>query len=326
MTIGHTITLSTNGSRRGIAVNLLNRGATIAGITLRGIGNRPTIDVVLGYPAPNDYDSDRFYMGSTVGPVANRLDGGKFQLPLSAFDVGVNEQDRQNALHGGEYGLHQQVFQASPTRDACHRVFSRALPHLCDGFPGDRLITVRYELIDATSLQCDFVATTDRTTVINLANHAYFNLGGALFDHELRLQANAYTPLNERLIPTGTVTDLREEKTENKALNFGQWREINGQSLDHNFILSDGSKLREAASLRLKETNLQLDVLTTQRAMQVYTGDGLAAPFSPRAGICLEAQAYPDAPNQRGFPSIVLEPAQIYRQRTVFRFGAIRGV
>lgn len=325
MTIAHTITLPTTDSRRGMTVNLLNRGAAIAGITLHGMGNRPTTDVVLGYPSPSKYETDPFYMGSTVGPVANRLDAGKVQLPLGAFDIEVNEQDRQNALHGGERGLHQQVFQASPTRETCQRVFSLALPHLCDGFPGDRLITVRYELIDTSSLQCDFVATTDRTTVINLANHAYFNLGGALFDHELRLYATAHTPVDERLIPTGAIIDIREQGVRSKTVDFSQWRKIENHPLDHNFVFSDGSKLRQAASLRLRETDLQLDVLTTQRALQVYTGDGLTAPFSPRAGICLEAQAYPDAPNQRGFPSIVLEPGQIYRQRTVYRFGEIEG-
>ena len=236
----------------------------------------------------------------------------------------LNEPDRQNLLHGGDLGLHQQIFQPSPTRDSHRLVFSLALPHLSDGFPGDRLVTIRYELIDPTSLQCDFMASTDRPTVMNLANHAYFNLGGPLEAHELRIFATSYTPANDRQIPTGTISELSETTDEGDDLDFRDWRALRDQALDHNFVLLEGAKLREAASLRLVESNLQLDVLSTQPAIQVYTGDGLAPPFAPRDGICLEAQGFPDAPNQPAFPSILLEPGQTYRQRTVYRFREIK--
>lgn len=322
MTQDHRISLLAPDQQRGITVDLLNRGAAIAGIRLHGVGNRPEVDTVLRYSSDSDYDEDRFYLGSTVGPVANRLNGGRFSLHGSALSVEVNEKDRGNLLHGGNQGIHQQVFQASPTRDAHRLVFSRALPHLSDGFPGERLITVCYELTDVSSLQCDFMASTDRPTVMNLANHAYFNLGGPLAEHELRIFASGYTPFNDRQIPIGTIESLSERDT-GSDLDFSDWRELQDRAIDHNFVLFGGSKMRGAASLRLAESNLQLDVLTTQVALQVYTGDGLSTPFASRAGICLEAQGFPDAPNQPTFPSILIEPGHTYRQRTIYRFGEV---
>ena len=324
MTQSHKISLATSDRQRGITVDLLNRGAAIAGIRVHGMGNLPEVDTVLRYASESDYDADPFYLGSTVGPVANRLDGGRFDLPSGSFQLAINEPDRKNLLHGGDLGLHQQIFQPSPTRDSHRLVFSLALPHLSDEFPGDRLVTIRYELIDPTSLQCDFMASTDRPTVMNLANHAYFNLGGPLEAHELRIFATGYTPTNDRQIPTGAIASLSETADEGDDLDFRDWRALRDQALDHNFVLFEGSKLRKAASLRLIKSNLQLDVLSTQPAIQVYTGDGLATPFAARDGICLEAQGFPDAPNQPAFPSILLEPGQTYRQRTVYRFREIK--
>jgi aldose 1-epimerase len=282
------------------------------------MGRQRDIDVVLGYVSAEDYDLDPFYLGSTVGPVANRIADGKVTLVSGTFSISINEPSRSNALHGGELGLHQQIFQPSPTSVSDGLTLSRQLPHLSDGFPGNRLVTVHYELVDATSLQCDFAATTDRETVINVANHAYFNLGGPLADHEFRAHCEHFTPFDEQLIPIGTITSLSGSE-----LDFRQWHRLGDSVLDHNFVLRANNKLQKAASLRLRDTQLQLDVLTTQPALQVYTGDGLTAPFSARAGICLEAQAFPDAPNQSNFPSIVLTPGRTYRQRTIYRFGEL---
>jgi aldose 1-epimerase len=282
------------------------------------MGRQRDIDVVLGYVSAEDYDLDPFYLGSTVGPVANRIADGKVTLVSGTFSISINEPSRSNALHGGERGLHQQIFQPSPTSVSDSLTLSRQLPHLSDGSPGNRLVTVHYELVDATSLQCDFAATTDRETVINVANHAYFNLGGPLADHEFRAHCEHFTPFDEQLIPIGTITSLSGSE-----LDFRQWHRLGDSVLDHNFVLRANNKLQKAASLRLRDTQLQLDVLTTQPALQVYTGDGLTAPFSARGGICLEAQAFPDAPNQSNFPSIVLTPGRTYRQRTIYRFGEL---
>jgi aldose 1-epimerase len=314
----HTIFRKTADDKRQITVHLLNKGATITGISLSGIGVYSQSDVVLSYPSADEFDSDPYYLGATLGPVANRLKDGCFDLLNDNHAVDINEPDRSNVLHGGTHGLHQQTFQASPTRADNAVVFSLALPHLADGFPGDRLITVRYELLEDLSLQFDFAASTDRTTVMNLANHAYFNLGGPLSEHELTLNAEHYTPVDDRLIPTGEIAPLK-----GSALDYSDWKALGDTAIDHNFVLPEDGKLRRAASLRLRATQLQLDVVTTQPALQVYTGDGLTTPFTPRSGICLEAQGFPDAPNQPIFPNIVLEPGATYRQRTIYRFKEI---
>jgi len=314
----HTIFRKTAGDKRQITVHLLNKGATIAGISLSGFGVHSQSDVVLSYPSADEFDSDQYYLGATVGPVANRLKDGCFDLPNGKHVLEINESDRSNVLHGGINGLHQQTFQASPTRADNAVVFSLALTHLADGFPGDRLITVRYELLDDLGLQFDFAASTDRTTVMNLANHAYCNLGGPLSEHELSLNTEHYTPVNDRLIPTGEIASL-----EGSALDYSDWKALGDAAIDHNFVLPEEGKLRRAASLRLRAAQLQLDVFTTQPALQVYTGDGLNSPFAPRSGICLEAQGFPDAPNQPNFPNIVLEPGATYRQRTIYQFKKI---
>ena len=314
----HTIFRKTADDKRQITVHLLNKGATIAGMSLNGFGANPRSDVILSYSSPTEFDADPYYLGATVGPVANRLKDGCFDLFNRNHAVEINEPDRSNTLHGGILGLHQQTFQASPTRADNAVVFSLALPHLADGFPGDRLITVRYELLEDLSLQFDFAASTDRTTVMNLANHAYFNLGGNLSEHELTVNAGHYTPVDDRLIPTGEIAPLK-----GSALDYSDWKALGDTALDHNFVLPEDGKLRRAASLRLRATQLQLDVLTTQPALQVYTGDGLNTPFAPRSGICLEAQGFPNAPNQPNFPNIALEPGATYRQRTIYHFSEI---
>ena len=314
----HTIFRKTADEKRQITVDLLNKGATIAGISLNGFGVYSQSDVVLSYSSHTEFDSDPYYLGATVGPVANRLKDGCFDLPNGKYSLEMNEPVRSNVLHGGINGLHQQTFQASPTRADSAVVFSIALAHLADGFPGDRLITVRYELLEDLSLQVDFAASTDRTTVMNLANHAYFNLGGPLSEHELILNAGEYAPVNDRLIPTGEIAPIK-----GSAIDYCDWKALGDAVLDHNFVIPEDGKLRHAASLKLRATKLQLDVLTTQPALQVYTGDSLHTPFAPRSGICLEAQGFPDAPNQPTFPSIMLEPGATYRQRTIYQFKKI---
>jgi aldose 1-epimerase len=316
MTEHYQITAKSNPDSAGLTVNVLPQGASISGITVH-LADRST-DVVLGYSSTKDYSSDLFYMGSTVGPVANRLRDGKFSIASESFAIDVNELERANLLHGGAKGLHQQTFEPAPSHDGHALAFSLELAHLEDGFPGDRTITVRYVLVDPLSLQIDFFATTSQPTIMNLASHPYFNLGGPLSDHELKVNARAFNEVDDRLLPTGVLHSVV-----GTALNFRDWRTLKSTPIDNSFVLSKRSSLRHAASLRLASSNLQLDCLTTQAALQIYTGDDLSAPFTTRAGICLEAQGFPDAPNHASAPSIDLMPGQIYRHRTLYRFSHI---
>lgn len=189
------------------------------------------------------------------------------------------------------------------------------------GFPGNRSFEVDYKLLDEWSLAIDFKATTDRDTVVNLANHAYFNLGGQLDDHRLSVFAETYTPVDKVLIPTGEKRDVSDS-----VFDLRELQPLGARKFDHNFVLAEaGDEPRPAAVLESPETGLQLTVLTTQPAMQVYTGDYLSDPFHPRQGMCFEAQGFPDAPNQPKFPSIRLEAGKTYRHRTVYQFAFVDG-
>ena len=298
----------------GISVSIVAAGATIQSINLPTPRGR--INAVLSYAQPGDYLDDPYCLGSTVGPVANRIRDAQFKLNDTLYRLDANDADRGNCLHGGKEGLHRQRFSLERDDSKPTVRCSADLLHGHGGFPGNRSFEVVYELLDEWSLAIDFKVTTDRDTVVNLANHAYFNLGGPIDDHRLRVFADRYTPVNELMIPTGELRDVRESEFDLRKLP-----RLGDRVIDHNFVLGDpGVEPRPAAQLQSPISALQLNVLTTQPGIQVYTGDNLSKPFHPRQGICFEAQGFPDAPNQPNFPSVRLDAGTTYRQRTIYQF------
>lgn len=305
-------TLETGG---GVSVTIIDIGATI-GSLLVPAANEP-INAVLSYSDPRKYLTDSFYLGSTVGPVANRIRNAQFKLDGTLYRLDANDADRGNCLHGGSDGLHRQHFSMERD-DNKPLVRCRAdLSHGLGGFPGDRSFEITYELTDDWSLAIDFKVTTDQDTVVNLANHAYFNLGGSINDHRLRVYSDRFTPVDDSMIPTGELRSVDET-----SFDLRKFQSLGHRKFDHNFILEDsGGEPRMAAQLESPVTGIRLTVLTTQPAIQVYTGDYLSKPFHPRQGICFEAQGFPDAPNQSYFPSIRLDAGATYRQRTIYRYA-----
>ena len=306
--------VETMGTESGLSVSIVDVGATIQSIGLPTPRGR--IDAVLSYAKPSRYWKDPYYLGSTVGPIANRIRNAQFRLDGNLYELDANDADRGNCLHGGTRGLHRQKFllergTSKPT------IRCRAdLSHGIGGFPGNRRFEVIYELIDDWSLAIDFKATTDKDTVVNLANHAYFNLGGSIDDHRLRVYADRFTPVDDSLIPTGELRSVDES-----IFDLRELQSLGDRKFDHNFILTNsGGEPRPAAQLESLVTGVRLTVLTTQPAIQVYTGDYLSKPFHPRQGICFEAQGFPDAPKQPNFPSVRLEAGATYRQRTIYQF------
>ena len=303
------------GTSSGLRVSIVDIGATIQSISLPTPRGRK--DAALSYAEPGSYSTDPYYLGSTVGPVANRIRNAAFELNGIRYRLDANDADRGNCLHGGMNGLHRQRFALSRD-DGKPQLRCRAdMADGYGGFPGNRSLEVVYELMDAWSLAIDFNVSTDRDTVISLANHAYFNLGGQLDDHRLRVFSDSYTPIDNAMIPTGELRDVRGSEFDLREL-----QSLDDRKFDHNFVLEEsGGELRPAAQLESQTTGLQLTVLTTQPAIQIYTGDYLSAPFHPRQGICFEAQGFPNAPNQPNFPSIKLEAGATYRHRTIYRFA-----
>jgi len=310
----HKATIS---STAGLQVTVLDIGATIQSVIV------PTphgsVNCVLGYEDRQDYLNNPFYVGSTVGRYANRIRGGRFQIGDKNYQLDVNETSTGNCLHGGTEGLHRQRFildqESQSDTINCHLVS----PAGAEGFPAEVSIEVKIRIVGDFALSLEFIATADSETVLNLANHAYFNLDGtpgSVDAHKLRVVADRYTPVDQVKIPIGEIAsvddtpfDLREVTT------------LESRVFDHNFVPAGASgELRPVAELYSPRSEIGLLVHSTQPGLHVYTGDALSTPFVSRQGIALEAQNFPDAPNQPGFPSACLNPGETYRQMTIYEF------
>lgn len=314
--------LSIKGSD-GFAVEVLSLGARLGSVRVP-MGNESR-EVTVRYSTLREYSDDAYYVGATVGRFANRIAHAEIVIAGRRHKLTANDQPGGHCLHGGSDGLHRQnwALRKAANGDAIEcRYYS---PDGAEGFPGNVDIVVTYRIIAASTLSIDFSATTDRETVLSLANHAYFNLGGTggtIDDHELLIHADAFTPSDAELIPTGDLCSVS-----GTPLDFrGQPRALGGDErenlpIDSNFVIrGTPGQLRPAAELYSPSSDLRMRLSTTQAGMQMYTGDHLGRPFSPRQGLCLEAQNFPNAPNQSGFPSVALVPEKPYREQTVLEF------
>ncbi|HEX2584288.1 MAG TPA: aldose epimerase family protein [Steroidobacteraceae bacterium] len=296
-------------------------------------------DVILGYDTLNEYLKEGAFFGALIGRFGNRIASGKFSLNGRNYQLPQN--DGSNCLHSGP-GYHSRVWHvdASTLTDT-----SATLHYLSrdgeDGYPGNLNIKVRYSLTD-TDWRIDYEATTDASTVINLTQHAYFNLGGAghatILDHELTLHADKFTPVNSNLIPTGelrsvagTPFDFRQPHRVRERIDQDDEQLKFGRGYDHNWVLNNqNGSLAFAGEISEPGTGRVMQILTTEPGMQFYAGNFMDGAMTGkqgqrypwRSGFCLETQHYPDSPNQPGFPPTTLNPGQTYRSTTIYRFTA----
>lgn len=285
-------------------------------------------DIVLGFGSLEEYTSNPRYFGALIGRHANRIAQGRFTLDGVEYQLPQN--NGANHLHGGFRGFDKRVWNAKEGDDVLHlSYFSKDGE---EGYPGNVEAFVDYRLT-GNELMIDYRATTDRDTIVNLTNHSYFNLKGegTILRHELTLNAGAFTPVSEDLIPTGEIKPVADT-----PMDFRHGRAIGSElglisGYDHNFVLNDwNGSLKSAARLYEPETGRILEILTTQPGIQFYSGNFLdgsfigknGAPYVKYAGLCLEPQHFPDAPNRPNFPSTVLRAGEEYRQTTVFRVAA----
>jgi len=312
-------------SSAGLRVTLLNLGATIQAIEVP-VSNG-VVNAVLGYANYDDYWTDSMFMGATVGRFANRIRGAQFSLDGRNYPLDSNEDSTGHCLHGGRSGFHRQFWAMRPDKSGeslvCHYVSSDGE----GGFPGNLEVSVNYQIINDYSLAMEYRATTDAPTIISLANHAYFNLDrnqSAIDTHRIQIDAEYYTPVDKSNIPTGEIRNVRDSKFDLRRMipiRDSDTPADNGLRIDHNFVLrGNAGKTLAAAEIYSVESGLGLRVHTSQRGLQLYTGDHLTRPFHPRQGLCLETQGYPDAPNQAAFPSARLAPGELYRERTIYEF------
>lgn len=326
-------------NENGIEVEILNFGGIVRSIrTPDRAGNFE--DIVLGFDRLEDYQAAHPYFGAVVGRYANRIANGKFCIDGIEYSLATN--NTPNALHGGIRGFDKYFWQAKGLQkaDAVGVALHRISPDMEESYPGELFIKVTYWLNNANQLIIEYEATTNKTTVINLTNHSYFNLNGAgkedILTHEVRINAGRYTPVDARLIPKSissvknTPFDFRVSTRIGKRINANNEQIRFGNGYDHNFVLdraTDG--LEEIALVKAPETGRTLRVFTTEPGVQFYCANFLNSTYTGKkaktyqgyAGFCLETQHFPNSPNQADFPSTILRIGEVYRSTSVYGFG-----
>ncbi len=297
-------------------------------------------DVVLGYNTADEYLADsKTFFGSIVGRYGNRIAGGKFTIDGKTFQVPLN--DTTNALHGGPVGFDQYLWTAKEVPNGVE--FTHISPDGDMGFPGTLTAKVKYTLVGDT-LRLDYTETTDKPTVVNLTNHAFFNLHGDdqgnILDHVIELNADKFTPVDDKLIPTGvlqpvagTPLDFRKPEVIGARINADDDQIKKGGGYDHNWVVNGTpGTLRVAAILTDPQSGRRLTVETTEPGIQFYSGNFLNGTvtgrygnkYEKRSGLALETQHFPDSPNEPSFPSTVLRPGVTRHSTTTFTFTVVK--
>jgi aldose 1-epimerase len=326
-------------SRGGLSVSVTNWGGHVVSILTPDRAGR-VADVTLGYKDLAGYAGDTYYFGCIVGRYANRIARGEFALGGQRFTLARN--NGPNTLHGGPGGFHKRLWDSRVVKGEDGEAVE--LTYVSkdgeEGYPGTLTATVVYSLTADGGLKITYRATTDRTTVVNLTNHAYFNLAGEgssdILGHEMQIEADAFTPVDATLIPTGEIRkvegtpfDFRKPVAIGARIGAADEQVKAGGGYDMNYVLRGQSgTLRLAARVTEPRSGRVLEMLTTEPGVQFYSGnflDGKAVgksgkAYAFRTGFCLEAQHFPDSPNQPKFPSPILKPGQTYAQTTIYRF------
>jgi len=333
---GKSVTLYTLKNDSGNTVELIDYGAIVVSINVPNkAGNRT--NVTAGFSTIDGYLQRHPYFGATVGRFCNRIAKGKFTLDGKTYNLATN--NGPNHLHGGEVGFDKRMWTVSEVKGdgSVGLRFTYVSPDGEEGYPGNLTTVAEYRWDNQNCLTLDLSATTDKPTVLNLTNHAYFNLGGArsgtIHDHELTLSCDQYLPVDDGMIPTGVLADVK-----GTALDFtsphkigeriGQLKSTNGY--DHCFVVrGKAGELRPTAKVVDPVSGRTMEIKTTQPGVQLYTGNFLDggpgnAGYKTHEAFCLETQHYPDAPNQASFPTTVLKPNEKFHQVTTFTFGVTK--
>jgi len=306
---GEDIDLITLTSAAGATVEVSNFGGLIRSLTIP-MPDGTSRQVVLNYGSLDEYLADPFYIGATVGPYANRIRGGKFSIDGIRYQLDQNEGE--NTLHSGGIGWQDMRYDYEADGDSLF--LKRHSPDGEGGFPGNVDVTIRFRWKTPMALEITYSAVTDQPTILSMTNHSYFNLGPeeTILSHKLRIQANAYTPVDKSLLPTGEIVSVIDT-----PFDFTSLCPV-GSAYDHNFALTPGEG--PIATLVSPRGDLAMDIYTDKPGLQLYSGEMLGEPFVPYAGVCLEAQHFPDAPNIAAFPSALVTPENPYHSVTTFAF------
>ena len=331
----HTFTLS---NKKGMKAEIIEKGATLEKLFVKdNSGN--FIDVLSGHDTLEGHTERSDYQGVVVGQYANRIKGGKFSIDGTEYNLTKNDNGITCLHGGGEYS--SAVWTGEETSDKA-LTFTYFSKDGTDGFPGNVKASVTYELTDNDELILTYNAVSDKKTVINLTNHAYFNLNGFdcgdILDHDLQINADYFTPIDETSIPLkmaeavdNTPFDFRTSKKIGKDINNSDCSQIkNGNGYDHNFIINNfNGTLKTCAIAKGDKSGITMEVKTTLPGVQFYTGNFLNGtilgkeekPLTHRCSFCLETQVFPDSPNHQNWCKCVYNKDEVYKSQTVFAFS-----
>lgn len=322
----------------GMEVTITNYGGVIVSVM---VPDKDGVlkDVVLGFDNVNDYASINNNFGATIGRYGNRIANGKFSIDGVEYQLPLNNNGVHN-LHGGPDGFNTKVFDAKKLSDQSVEM-TYVSPDGEMGFPGNLDVKVIMTLTNDNAIDILYEATTDKETVCNLTNHSYFNLSGdpsnTILDHVLMIDADGYTPIDNTSMTSGAIDlvegtpmDFRTPTAVGERIDDEFEQLANGRGYDHNWVLnSKGDVAKVAASVYSPVTGIQLDVLTSEPGLQIYTGNFLdgtivgknGITYGMRSAICLETQKYPDSPNKPDWPQPYLKPGEKYTSQCIYKFS-----
>lgn len=331
------VQLYTLKNESGFEVKISNYGGIITSI-LAPDRNGKLDDVTLGFDNLENYLDEHPFFGAIIGRYGNRIAKGKFSLDDQEYSLATN--NGENSLHGGTRGFDKYVWQAKKIDNGISLM--RRSPHMEEGYPGNLNVIVNYQLTQDNEIVINYEAQTDKPTICNLTNHAYFNLAGegvgTILDHTVQILADHYNPVDEGLIPTGIESvagspfDFTKAKAVGLEIDADHPQIKFGGGYDHNFVLrNDKETLKLAATVIEPKSGRKLEVLTTEPGVQFYCGNFLDGSLTGKRGnkyeyrsaLCLETQHFPDSPNQSSFPSTVLRPGETYRSQTIYKFSVV---
>ena len=332
---GHQVDLYTLDNSHGMTAKIMTFGAIVTELHVPDKAGK-TANVVLGFNNLDQYLAGHPFFGAIAGRYANRIANGKFTLDGNEYSLFVN--NGPNSLHGGKVGFDKAVWKAEPiaTADGPSLKLTYISKDGEEGYPGTLTNTVTYTLTHKNELKIDYLSTTDKSTVLNLTNHSYFNLagenGGTVLDAILTINADTFTSVDATSIPTG---ELKEVK--GTPMDFTSPHAIGERiaqvpgGYDHNYVINGGGgKLAMAAKVKDPKSGRTMEVWTTQPGVQLYTANFLdgkttgigGTKYEKNDALCLETQHFPDSPNHAAFPSTVLRPGDKYQHTTIYKFAA----
>ena len=322
-------------NQNNVEIAITNYGARIVSFIMPDKNGQPT-DVVVGFDSLKGYlNSTETYHGAIVGRYANRIARGKFSLNGNSYQLSINNPP--NHLHGGPKGFNNQVWEVREVKNDSITLFYFSKDGE-ENYPGNLQVTLTYTLTGLNELVINYEVTTDQETVFNITSHPFFNLNGqgtgTIENHLLQINANNYTPVDETLIPTGiysvvnTPFDFRKSKKIGDNINENNEQLKYGAGYDHNFVLN-GEGLRTAATTTGDKSGIVMEVITDQPGIQLYTGNYMNSENVIKYGLkdnhreafCLETQHFPDSPNHPDFPTTVLQPGDLFRSTTIYKFS-----